>query len=123
MREPTKKDLLGEIRRLSAENERLERLVKTQRPELDRLRDVECRLRDMAFNWPMRITELHELAAGLLPANGDDLPSLVELQGIMGKGKERVDAAIAKAEGRSVGSHGTPGAMEPASSAQSAAQD
>lgn len=34
----------------------------------------------------------------------------------------RVRAAIAKAEGRSVGSHGTQGSMEPASSAQSAAQ-
>lgn len=33
----------------------------------------------------------------------------------------RAQSVIAKAEGRSVGSHGTPGAMEPASSTPSAA--
>ena len=44
---PTIDDLLSECRRLRAENTRLLRLVKSQRPELRALRNIEVRLRDV----------------------------------------------------------------------------
>lgn len=94
MKRPRVADCLAEVERLKAENERLERLVKTQRPELESLRTVACIVRDLGFNLPSKLEELRVALDGLLPANDDDLPSLREIFGILSDGRERVYAAL-----------------------------
>jgi hypothetical protein len=88
---PTLQDALDEVRRLKAENARLGRLVKTQRPELARLRRIEVGLRDYLNNGARRLEALHVDLLALLPAGDDDLPSVEEVSGILGEGKFRVD--------------------------------
>lgn len=98
MKEPTKKELLDELRRLTAENERLTRLVATQRPELQQLREVEVGLRGYLQNGALELLRVYGLCVELLPTPHDDLPSLAELLGILSDGKERVDAALSRHE-------------------------
>lgn len=93
MRGPSVKDCLAEVSRLRAENERLTRLVATQRPELDRLRQIEYGLREYLQNGAESIVRVHALAQSLLPGN-DDLPTMAECCGILSDGKDRVDAAL-----------------------------
>ncbi len=87
----TVQDCLDEVQRLKAENERLTRLAMTRRPELTALRDIEVGLRESR-----KFAELHAKAVEMLQGN-DDLPSLMEMRGILSDGKERVDAALASA--------------------------
>lgn len=75
--------LRAERDRLEAANERLERLVKSQRPELSQLRDVECGLRAYLQNGAKQLERTHALVQSLLPPNDDDLPTFGELRGIM----------------------------------------
>lgn len=78
-----KQALRAERDRLEAANERLERLVKSQRPELSQLRDVECGLRAYLQNGAKQLERTHALVQSLLPPNDDDLPTFGELRGIM----------------------------------------
>ena len=94
MRQPTKADLLDEIRRLKAENERLTRLVETQRPELDSLRQLYRHVRDLHRDVPYQLDQAVKMAEAILPANRDDLPSVSEMCGIASKGRKRVNAAL-----------------------------
>jgi hypothetical protein len=94
MRAPSRADLLDEIRRLKAENERLTRLVKTQRPELEQLRSIEVALRDYLLNGAESLKRLHGHVKTLLPSDDADLPSMMELFGILSNSKERVDHAL-----------------------------
>lgn len=93
-RKPTVRECLDEIRRLRAENARLNRLVKSQRPELTALRAVACAVRDLAFNLPMQLESLRENARQLLPEGEDDLPSMEEMRGCLSDGRDRVYAAL-----------------------------
>jgi hypothetical protein len=93
MEPPTRQDLMDEVVRLTAENERLNRLVKSQRPELEALRNIEVRLRDYLDNGARSVAEVHQAVQSLLPGY-DDLPKFAELLGILSDGKDRVDAAI-----------------------------
>ena len=93
MRRPSVKECLDEVARLKAENERLTRLVQTQRPELEKLRRLVTLVRDVWNNVPRQLEHLHDEASALLPTN-DDLPSLMEMRGILSDGKDRVDAAL-----------------------------
>lgn len=90
---PSVEDCLDEIRRLRAENARLNRLVLTNRPELERLRKAEVMLRDFKLWHQQRLDEAHEIVASLLP-NDDDLHSLAEMRGCLSEGADRVDAAL-----------------------------
>lgn len=93
MKKPSVADCLDEVRRLRAENERLKRLVASQRPELPRLRELATQLRDLGFNLPMKLDELHKEAQALLGGD-DDLPSLEEMYGCLSDGRDRVHAAL-----------------------------
>lgn len=100
MKEPTKADLLSELARLKAQNERLDRLVLTKRPELKRLRRVEVSIRNLAqaLEWKAQeVGELHSELRELLGTDNDDLPSLMEMRGIFSGGCARVQAALASA--------------------------
>jgi hypothetical protein len=74
--------LTHDLRRLEAENARLIRLVKTQRPELGALRRIESELRGYLFNGAKTLERLHEDLTALLPSNDDDLPSIEEVAGL-----------------------------------------
>lgn len=105
MRRPSVKDCLDELTRVKAENERLKRLVATQRPELNRLRHVEVHIRDLAHSLETKagiVMELQQELAAMIGTNNDDLPSLMEMRGILSDGKDRVDAALSEL------SNGTP---------------
>lgn len=94
MKEPTKNDLLAELRRLKAENARLTRLVATQRPELKQLRQIEVGLRDFLQNGAGALERVYAECRALLPSTSDDLPTMEEMSGIWSDGKERVDAKL-----------------------------
>lgn len=98
MRPPSRRDLLDEVRRLTAENERLTRLVATQRPELESLRRIEVGLRDYLDNGAKAIEELHEACVALLPEGDTDLTTFDELLGCMSDGRDRVEAALQTVE-------------------------
>lgn len=93
MRRPSVKDCLDELTRIKAENERLKRLVATQRPELDQLRHVITLVRDMWNNVPRQLEHLNDEASALMVTD-DDLPTFAEIRGILSDGKDRVDAAL-----------------------------
>lgn len=82
-------DCLTEIRRLRAENDRLRRLVRTQRPELEPLRDLATMLGDYLNNGAQAIERAYEQAKALLPGH-DDLPSTKEVAGILSDSHQRV---------------------------------
>lgn len=98
MKRPSVNECLAEVERLKVENERLNRLVKTQRPELEKLRDVECSLREYILNGAESMKRLHADVCALLGTNGDDLPGFMEMLGILSDGRERVYAAIDELE-------------------------
>jgi hypothetical protein len=95
MKKPTVTDCLDEIRRLRLQNERLKRLVETNRPELDALRSLVSAVRSIADNLPLQMEHLRKRADAVI-GTSDDLPRFGELSGILGDGKDRVDAAIDK---------------------------
>ncbi len=83
MKEPTQKDLLNELGRLKA------------------LRDIEVGLRDYLQylqNGALELLRVYGLCVELLPTPNDDLRSLAELRGILSDSKERVDAALDRAQ-------------------------
>lgn len=90
----TKNDLLNELVRLKAENERLKRLVATQRPELQSLRDLEVALRGHIQQSARDFERMHDAARAMLGGQ-DDLPNLKELFGCMGEGAAEVERAYA----------------------------
>lgn len=95
MKEPTKAELLTELRRYRAENERLNRLIQMQRPDRDSIQDVACAVRDLAFEFEMKAGYLGELRDKLYALLGpDNLPSIMEVSGIFGAGRDRVEAAM-----------------------------
>lgn len=97
MKRPSVNDCLDELRRVKAENERLNRLVQTQRPELDKLRRVEVLIRELAYSLASKaaiVGELQGELVALIGTNEDDLPSFDELLGIISDGRDRVDAAL-----------------------------
>lgn len=98
MKKPSVADCLDEIRRLRAENERLKRLVQTQRPELPRLRNIEVALRDYLMNGADTLKRLHGEVRELLGTNGDDLPGFAEMAGMLSVGAHRVDHAVGEPE-------------------------
>ena len=94
---PTVADCLDALRRTRAEKDRLKRLVKAKRPELERLRRLVTGLRDYQFNGAEQLRRLTEDAKALLPTD-DDLPSIGELGGIMSDGADRVEIELKRTQ-------------------------
>lgn len=94
MKRPSVKECLEEVQRLRAENERLQRLVLTKRPEIDQMRRVESELRDYIVNGAETLKRLHSDVCELLGTKDADLPGFLEMAGILSDGRERVHAAL-----------------------------
>lgn len=106
MKKPTVREALDEIRRLTAENARLKRLIQTNRPELAQLRAIEVGLRDFILNGADELRRIYDdVYAALGTQSCDDLPSLMEFGGICSNGRERVYAALTNLEELQTGEH------------------